>query len=196
MKLLTILISLMTQIAFAEVHVGKPAHDFSLTGHDGNVYSLAALKGKVVVLEWYNEGCPFVRKHYDSKNMQTLQNEFKDQVVWLSINSSTTGKQGHLALANAKEIYIKEKMSSKTLLLDGEKGTVGKLYGAAVTPHLFIIDRKGDLAYNGAIDSIASTNIEDIAKAEPLAKNAINAVLSNTKVVAAKNKPYGCSVKY
>jgi len=180
----------------AEAIVGKVAENFKLLGHDGKQHELRLEKGKVVVLEWYNHGCPFVKKHYSSDNMQKLQKEFKSKVVWWTISSSAPGKQGHLSdSAVAKQQYVKSKMHSAALLLDGD-GKVGKMYGAVTTPHFIIVDPMGKIAYNGAIDSVASADSEDISSATPLAKNAIAAIVAGKKAPRAKNRPYGCSVKY
>jgi peroxiredoxin len=177
---------------------GDKAPNFELKGSDGKTWKLSELKGKTVVLEWYNDGCPYVRKHYDPNNMQNLQKKFGSNVVWLTVNSSAPGKQGHLAnTEEAKQKYVEEKMASNAILLDGMVGSkVGREYGAKTTPHMYIIDKNGLIAYNGAIDSIKSADSGDIKKADPLFANAVASVLDGKKVSKAKNAPYGCSVKY
>ena len=189
-------LSLLLSSSLLAATVGEMAPNFELEGSDGKVYKLSDLKGKVVVLEWYNAGCPYVKKHYNSSNMQSLQKKFKDKVVWFAVNSSAQGNQGHLSdPKTAKEKYKEQKMHAKAILLDGD-GKVGQAYRAVTTPHMFVIDKNGKLAYNGAIDSNSSSDSADIETATPYASDAINAVISGSKVKRAKNRPYGCSVKY
>lgn len=175
---------------------GEVAPNFKLPGIDGKEYQLSDFKEKTVVLEWYNRGCPFVRKHYDSKNMQNLQKKYvaKD-VVWLTIVSSAEGKQGYADQKSGSADYKREGMSSSAFLLD-PKGVVGKLYEAKTTPHMYIVDSKGTLIYEGAIDSTPSTDQGDIAISENYVDKALSEVISGKKVSLAKTKPYGCSVKY
>ena len=172
------------------------AFEFNLKGSDGKKYSLSQLRGKVVVLEWYNEGCPFVRKFYDVEHMQDLQKEAKDNVVWLTVASSAKGKQGHIAtVSDAKKLHTKEKMHSQAILLD-HSGVVGSAYNAKTTPHMFIINKKGNIVYDGAIDSLPSTNSSDIKTAKPYFRTALTSTLKDDKFGPIKNKSYGCSVKY
>lgn len=172
------------------------SYDFSLKGHDGKTYSLSDYKGKIVVLEWFNHGCPFVRKHYDSSNMQNLQKKYKNKVVWLTINSSNVGKQGYLKdTVAAKKIYEQEEMESKALLIDTD-GTVGRRYKAKTTPHMFVINKDGKLIYEGAIDSIASANSSDIESSENYVDMVLTKIVSGKSVKYTRNKAYGCSVKY
>lgn len=171
------------------------APNFSLEGSP-NATKLSEHKGKYVVLEWYNDGCPFVRKHYDSKNMQGLQKKYKGRVSWLTINSSAEGRQGYLnGKKAAASQYTKEQMAALNLLLDSD-GKVGKAYGAKTTPHMYIIDPKGKLVYQGAIDSISSADSDDIRKATNYVDVALSAALAGRKIATAKTQPYGCSVKY
>ncbi len=182
--------------AQAAVKVGEAAPNFSLAGADGKTHSLADYKGKTVVLEWTNAECPFVKKHYSQGNMQGLQKTYTGKdVVWLSINSSAPGKQGSLDTASATAL-IKEKGAAATqLLLDG-KGDVGRLYEAKTTPHMYIVDKSGKLAYAGGIDSEPSADPADIATATPYVKNALDELLAGKSVTTAVTKPYGCSIKY
>ena len=198
MRLLLLILFLVSSLHLqADVAIGSKVNNFELMGHDGKSYELDSLKGKIIVLEWYNEGCPFVRKFYDTQVMQKLQTQHKDKIIWFTVSSSNKGKQGFLASVDiAKALYEKEKMQSKVLLLDGENGKVGQYFGAVTTPHMFIINEEGVLVYNGAIDSIASASKEDIKKATPYFENALMAALKKEKIPNAKNKPYGCSVKY
>lgn len=176
---------------------GDQAPAFELKGHPKNIKSKNILQeSKYMVIEWYNDGCPFVRKHYDSQNIPKLQKKYKDRVNWVVVNSSAEGKQGHIAnLEKATELYSKEQMSSLSLLMDNN-GDVGQAYGAKTTPHFFIVDPTGKIVYQGAIDSIPSAYKEDIAKADNYVSQALDEVLAGKKVTTAKTRPYGCSVKY
>lgn len=176
--------------------MGEPAPQFSLSGEDSKVHSLADYQGKIVVLEWTNADCPFVKKHYSSNNMQSLQKTYTGKdVVWLSINSSAQGKQGAVDAAGAASV-IKAKGAAPTHVLLDTKGEVGHLFDAKTTPHMFIVDAKGKLAYAGSIDSEASADPADIATATPYVKNALDELLAGKAVTTAVTKPYGCSIKY
>lgn len=178
------------------VDPGAEAPAFEGTSVKSETVSLASLKGKVVVLEWVNFECPFVKKHYASGNLPKLQEEYTGKgVVWLTINSSAEGKQGYLAAADMAARATKEGNKASHFLIDSS-GTIGKAYDAKVTPHMYIINAEGKVAYNGAMDSKGTTKAEDIAGADPLFKNALDAVLAGKEVAQAKNKPYGCGVKY
>lgn len=186
-----------TDATTTTVEVGKAAPDFTLKGQNGKEHKLSDFKGKLVVLEWFNKDCPFVKKFYDGGDMQKLQKEIvgKD-IVWLSICSSAAGKQGHLESPEvAKSVYDEKKMGSTALLLDND-GKVGKVYNAKTTPHMYVIDKEGKLAYMGAIDSIKSTESADIEKAENYVRAAIDALNANKEVQTKETKPYGCGVKY
>ncbi|HPN85055.1 MAG TPA: redoxin domain-containing protein, partial [Victivallales bacterium] len=167
-----LLVCLTASILFAEekevsqASVGKTAPEFSLPSVNGETISLSSTKGKIVVLEWTNYQCPFVKKFYGAGKMQELQKEYTDKgVIWLSICSSAPGKQGNLSIEQWKE-EIKTKKSAATHVLVDEKGDVGKLYKAKTTPHMFIIDKEGILSYMGAIDDQPSANPEDIKNAK------------------------------
>lgn len=180
----------------AQVDTGKPAPEFTLPAQDGTVHKLSDFKGKYVVLEWFNKGCPFVVKHYGSGNMQKLQETYAAKgVVWLSIISSAEGKQGHQTPAEATATRAEWKIKSTATLLDSS-GLVGKLYGAKTTPHLFVINPEGVVVYQGAIDSKASTDPKDIPTSKNYVAAALDAVLAGKPVAQATTKPYGCSVKY
>lgn len=195
-KKLILLISLVFSGHLSAVEIGKIAPNFSLKNHDGATVSLSDFKGKNVVLEWYNQDCPFVRKFYNPENMQAQQKDKSGKdVVWLTIVSSAPGQQGYLDQKEALERRKIEKMNSQHLLLDSE-GTVGKMYEAKTTPHMYIINSEGTLVYNGAIDSIRSAHSEDIPKATNYVAQAVNEILSGRAVSQAKTPPYGCSVKY
>lgn len=179
----------------AAPQVGARAPTFSLTDSKGQSHALADFAGKTVVLEWTNHDCPFVVKHY-SGNMQELQKQFAtDDVVWLTVISSAPGKQGHVTPAKADELTISRNAMPDAVLFD-ETGVTGMAYDAKTTPHMYVIDKKGVLQYMGGIDSIASTKVEDIAKATPYFSNALTAVLAGNPANPAVTKPYGCSIKY
>ena len=183
-------------VAAANAVVGSPAPNFSAKDIEGKTQTLDAWRGRVVVLEWVNPECPFVRKHYGSGNMQRLQRKWIGQgVAWLSVNSSAVGKQGHLTPATAKAFLAAQHAAPTQLLLDPD-GVVGRLYGAKTTPHLFIIDQHGVLVYAGAIDDQPSTNPADIEGATNYADNALGEVLANKPVSISETRSYGCSVKY
>lgn len=176
--------------------VGKPAPAFTGKTLTGEEVSLSDLKGKVVVLEWVNFDCPFVKKHYASGNMGKLQEKYQAQdVVWLTICSSAEGKQGHAEPSAQAERAKKEGSKAKHFIADTD-GTIGKAYDAKVTPHMFVINKEGNLVYNGAMDSMRTTNVADVEKAEPWLANAIDATLAGEQVENATNPPYGCGVKY
>jgi peroxiredoxin len=176
--------------------VDESAPDFQLTAADGKTYKLSDFKGKLVVLEWVNFGCPFVRKHYDSGNMQSLQQTYTDSgVVWLSISSSAVGKQGYYEGDALQAQLSKEKSAHTAYLLDPD-GKVGKLYGARTTPHMFVISPEGKLVYAGGIDNIKSANVADIPKATNYVAEALDYCLSGVEITQKTSAPYGCSVKY
>lgn len=177
--------------------VGQAAPDFSGVDADGKTVKLSDLKGKIVVLEWHNPECPFVVKHYDSKNMQKLQTAAaaKADVVWLSVNSGAVGLQGHLTGEQAKEYMTKHEAKPAHYLLD-TKGEIGQLYQAKTTPHMFVIDKEGVLAYAGAIDDKPTPRQTDIDGAKNYVTAAIEALEAGKKVEVATSQPYGCGVKY
>jgi len=183
-------------VAANAAEIGKAAPAFSGKNVKGETVSLSDFAGKVVVLEWINLSCPFVRKHYDSGNMQKLQTSAAGKgVTWITISSSAEGKQGYCDPAKMTECIKTEGIKSAQVLLD-HSGTIGKAYDAKVTPHMFIIQKDGTLAYDGAIDSKPGTDKADVATAEPFFADALEAVLAGKPVENAKNKPYGCGVKY
>ncbi len=180
----------------AKAAIGESAPDFSLTGIDGAEHSLAQYRGKTVVLEWTNRECPFVKKHYDSGNMQKLQNDaIASGAVWLIINSGAQGKQGQVDAAGAQKILDADKATPSAYLLDGS-GTVGMAYGAKTTPHMYVIDPEGTLVYMGAIDSNPSANPKDIPGATNYVSAALASLQAGEPVAQAVTVPYGCSVKY
>lgn len=178
------------------VESGSPAPDFSLEGVSGKKVSLSSLKGKIVVLEWLNHGCPFVRKHYDSQNMQSLQRKYtKEGVVWFSVISSAEGKQGYVTPGEGLAEKTKNQSVATDVLLD-PKGMVGQLYGAKTTPHMFVIAKDGTLAYQGAIDNRPDTETESVKVATNYVAQALDSLMAGKKIAVPKTKAYGCSVKY
>jgi peroxiredoxin len=180
----------------AAVGIGQPAPDFTLTDIEGKTHRLSDYKGKTVVLEWVNPECPFVMKHYGSGNIPKLQKSAtSDGVVWLSIN--TGGAGGQEADDNAEHVkWTKSMNAAPTAYLRDRDGKVGRLYGAKATPHMYVIKADGTLVYNGAIDSIRSAEVDDIAKAENYVASALAAVAAGKPVAKATSQPYGCAVKY
>ena len=190
------LLATTTGLSFAETEVGKPAPNFTLPDTSGKTRSLSDFKGKFVVLEWYQPDCPFVRKHYRSGNMQSLQKEYTAKgVIWLSIDSSAPGEQGNYPAQKLNQIASNDGAARTALLLDPD-GKVGRLYGAKTTPDMYIIDPKGMLVYQGAIDDKRSTDLADVKTASNYVKTALDAVMSGQTVPTASTRPYGCSVKY
>jgi peroxiredoxin len=182
--------------AFAASDVGKPAAAFSAPDSNGKIWSLAELKGKVVVLETSNQDCPYVRKHYNSTNMQTQQREAAAKgVVWLTVASSAPGEQGFVTAAEANELTEKRNAAPAAFLLDPQS-KIARAYGATVTPHMYIIDASGVLVYKGGIDSIPSSSVADVPKATQYVRVALDQVLAGKPVTEASTRPYGCSLKY
>jgi peroxiredoxin len=182
--------------AQADADIGKPAPDFTAKDTNGKEISLSQFKGKYVVLEWTNHGCPFVRKHYGSGNMQALQKKYTAKgVEWISIISSAEGKQGYVNDQEANEL-TQERHASPSAVIRDPKGEIGRLYGAKTTPHMFVIDKDGTLVYKGAIDSIPSPDKEDIAKARNYVDLAFADLEAGRKVATPVTQSYGCAVKY
>lgn len=176
--------------------VGQPAPDFTLNDATGKPVKLSDFRGRHVVLEWTNPGCPFVRKHYNSGNMPATQQEATAKgVVWLSINSTEKASSEYLEPARLVA-WQQERKSRPTAVLPDEEGTVGRLYGARTTPHMYIVDPQGKLVYAGGIDSIPSANPEDIRKAVNYVKQGLNEALAGKPISMATTRAYGCSIKY
>jgi len=182
--------------AWAQVASGQGAPNFSLTDSHGQKHSLSDYKGKYVVLEWFNPDCPFVKKHYNSGNMQILQKEYTSRgVIWLSINSSARGKEGSYTPQEFNK-FMRGKAASPTAILLDTQGQVGHLYAAKTTPQMFVIDPKGILIYQGAIDDIPSTDVKDVAKAKNYVRAALDEAMSGKAGTVSATKSYGCGVKY
>lgn len=185
-----------TGAAHAAATVGQPAPDFTLTDATGKPVRLSDFKGKHVVLEWTNPGCPFVRKHYDSGNMPATQKDATGKnVVWLSINSTEKASSDYLEPARLSA-WLAERKAVPTAVLMDEEGTVGKSYGARTTPHMYIVNPQDVLVYAGGIDSIPSARPADIEKATNYVKTGLAQVLAGQPITEAATRPYGCSIKY
>lgn len=198
MKSMIALLALLASLSAFALETGKPAPDFTLKSagtKDGEI-KLADFKGKVVVLEWLNHGCPFVRKHYDSGNMQALQKKYVSQnVIWFSVISSAPGKQGYVDAQGAREDVVKYKSAASNILLD-PTGKVGMMYGAKTTPHMYVINEQGVLVYQGAIDDKPDTDQDSIASAKKYVAEALDLTLAGKPVTQATTRAYGCAVKY
>jgi peroxiredoxin len=183
-------------LAQAAVSVGQAAPDFKVTDTAGKQHSLSAYKGKFVVLEWVNPGCPFVQKHYDTANMQSTQKAAEAKgVVWLTV-SSTAPDAGDYKKPAALAAWIKEKGAVPTATLMDDDGKVGKAYGARTTPHMYVVDPQGKLVYAGAIDSKATARKDDVKTATNYVTAALDESLAGKAVSKATSEPYGCSIKY
>ncbi|MEN9560248.1 MAG: hypothetical protein RLZZ502_1459 [Pseudomonadota bacterium] len=199
LKPLTLLLAVLSLTAMPRAHalsVGANAPDFVLTDSHGKAVKLSDFKGKQVVLEWFNPNCPFVRKHYNSKNMQGLQSTYtKNGVVWLSISSTVPG---HEDFYDGKALNAKTSewnAAANHYLLDPD-GKVGRNYEAKTTPHLFIINEAGQVVYMGGIDDKRSSNPADIPNSKNFVKAAFDDLKAGRAIASASTTPYGCSVKY
>lgn len=192
------LLSIMAAVVSsrAEVAAGQPAPLFAANDSRGGQQRLADFKGKTVVLEWTNHECPYTIKHYASANMQKLQGEATAQgVVWLTVVSSAPGQQGHVDAAQAERLSAERGAKPTAVLLD-PGGDLGRLYAAKSTPHMFVIDQHGNLAYAGAIDDRPTADINDVAGARSYVREALAAIAAGTRPSPSATRPYGCSVKY
>lgn len=178
------------------VKVGEPAPGFSAVDSHGKMQKLSDYKGKYVVLEWHNQGCPYTRKHYETRNMQRLQKKWTEKgVIWLTVISSAPGTQGFVTPTQENE-YVQKMQASPTAVLMDSTGTLGHLYSAKTTPEMFIIGPKGTLIYQGAIDDRPTSDQKDIAGAKNYVDAALSQAMENKVVAEAATRPYGCSVKY
>jgi peroxiredoxin len=182
--------------AVNQLEPGSKAPPLKLKDSNGNELSLADMKGKLVVLEWINFGCPFVKKHYDSGNMQKLQKTYTGKgVVWLCISSSGPGKQGAMDAAHVNST-LKEKNCAPTAYLFDQTGEVGRAYGAKTTPQMFVVGKQGTIVYAGAIDDHPGVDPAEIPQSKNYVKEALDAALAGKPVATSSTKSYGCSVKY
>jgi hypothetical protein len=180
----------------AAPEIGKPAPDFTGTDSNGQTVHLSDFKGKPVILEWSNDECPYVKKWYKSGAMQKLQElAGKNNMIWLTVISSGPGKEGFVSGKQANDDTQSRHASPTHVLLDPQ-GTIGHLYDARNTPVMFVVDVKGNLVYMGGADSIGTTDINDLQKAEPYVQEAIIAVAAGKPVAKPVTRPYGCNVKY
>jgi len=185
----------VTFVAYA-VRVGNAAPDFTGTDSNGKTHKLSDYRGKYVVLEWTNNGCPYTQKHYESGNMQALQKEWTDKgVVWLTVLSSAPGEQGYMTALQENTYVGKERAAPTAAILD-PTGTIGHAYEAKTTPHMFVIDPSGKLIYAGAIDDHATTDPGDIKSSKNYVSDALNESMAGKTVATSYTRPYGCSVKY
>jgi peroxiredoxin len=181
---------------FAAPAINQPAPAFKALDANGQVRSLNEFRGKIVVLEWTNPECPYVRKHYDSGNMQSLQKRLTGEgVVWLTVASSAPGHQGHLDASGAKTMLSQANARPTAVLLDAD-GKVGRAYDARVTPHMYVVGKDGKLAYMGGIDDKATSDKADIRGAKNYVVAALADLRAGRAVAQPVSKPYGCSVKY
>ena len=189
-------LTMLPRRVLAAPTVGAPAPDFELPDQDGVARKLSSFRGKIVVLEWTNHDCPYVRKHYNSENMQALQRDAGARgIVWLTIASSPPGEQGHVTGAEAKALTEKRKAAPTTVILD-HASKAARLYQATTTPQMVVIDKDGVLRFYGGIDSIRSSRLDDVPKAEPYFRNAMIAVAEGRTPERAVAPPYGCTIKY
>lgn len=181
---------------YAGVEVGKAAPDFTGVDSNGKQHSLSQYKGKTVVLEWTNHDCPYVKKHYNSGNMQKLQKDATaNDIVWLSIISSKPGKQGHVSSKQANQLTQSRNAAPTAVILD-ESSEIGMLYGAKTTPHMYIVDKSGQLVYMGGIDDNPSKNEDDIPTSKNYVSAGLDALAAGKSIENSITRPYGCSVKY
>lgn len=199
MKLSALLVAtglLASSASFAAPAPGQPAPEFRGTDVAGKPVALADFRGRYVVLEWNNPNCPFVQKHYDSGNMQSLQKRYgAENIVWLSINSTTPSHRDYMAPDRLAAWFKQHKAAPTAVLLD-PRGEIGRAYGAKVTPHMYVIDPKGTLVYAGAIDDKRSANPADVKTASNFVQAALTDVRSGKAVANASNPAYGCTIKY
>lgn len=194
--LATVAVALAVTPVAAAPKVGEAAPEFIAVDSKGKSHKLSDFKGKTVILEWTNDGCPYVQKHYGSGNMQALQKDTTDKgVVWLSVISSAPGEQGHVDGAGADKLSDTRKAAPTAVLLDAD-GKVGRLYDARTTPHMYVITPDGKLAYNGAIDDKPTNDAADVKTAKNLVRNALDLIAAGKPVDPAITRAYGCSVKY
>src|SRR5947209_4989596 len=189
--------ALLALVAVAlAVRVGDAAPDFTASDSNGQTHRLADYRGKYVVLEWHNQGCPYTKKHYESGNMQRLQKEWTAKgVVWLTVISSAPGTQGYVTAPEENE-YLQKMNAMPTAVIMDPGGSLGHLYAAKTTPHMFVIDPSGTLIYNGAIDDHPTSDQADIANSKNYISAALEQATGGKPVAEAATRPYGCSVKY
>lgn len=182
--------------AFAAPELGQPAPPFRAMDENGRERALSDYLGKTVVLEWTNSGCPYVGKHYGSGTMQALQKKAtREGVVWLTVASSAPRMQGYFTAATARAWKAKEHSAATAILLDGS-GKIGRAYEAKNTPHMFVIDKAGKVAYMGGIDDRPYADPASLKGAKPYVALALADLKAGRPVATPVSQPYGCSVKY
>jgi len=176
--------------------VGEAAPDFTASASNGKTVRLSEYRGKYVVLEWHNNGCPYVGKHYNSGNMQRLQKQWTSRgVVWLTILSSAPGKQGYVTASEENDYLAKMQAAPTAALLD-PTGDIGHLYDAKTSPQMVVINPQGVEIYDGAIDDKPTTDLQDVPNATNYVSLALEAAMAGKQVQTPATRPYGCSVKY
>ncbi|HMF65509.1 MAG TPA: thioredoxin family protein [Edaphobacter sp.] len=194
-RLLSLVLGIAALPALA-IAPGSQAPDFKGTDSNGVAHTLSQYRSKYIVLEWANKGCPYDQKHYLSGNMEALQKQWTDKgVVWLSVLSSAPGEQGNVTPAEENQ-YLKKMNAAPTAALLDADGTIARLYQAKTTPHMFVIDPKGKLVYQGAIDDKPTTDQADIKTAHNYLNDALTTSMAGKEVAVSSTRPYGCSVKY
>lgn len=199
MKFKILFVFLLNLALFGSAKIDNTAPEFTLKNEYDELISLSDFSGKTVILEWTNHECPFVKRHYETENMQSLQKEYTaNDIVWLSIISSAPNKQGHVT--NQESIRLtSDRNASPTHVLFDSDGKVGKKYNAKTTPHMYIIDSNKILRYDGAIDDLGMTGAlfnTDLSLAKNYVRLAMNSIADNKEIVDKKTRPYGCSIKY
>ena len=189
-------VALVPVAAGAQAVVGSPAPAFTATDSHGQTHSLQEYRGKYVVLEWHNQGCPYTKKHYVSGNMQSLQKEWTAKgVVWFTVISSAPGKQGYMT-PGAENSYLTQVYAAPTAVLMDTDGKIGRLYGAKATPQMIVIDPNGKVIYDGAIDNRPTPDPEDVKGADNYVSDALTEAMAGKPVGTPFTRPYGCGVKY
>jgi len=180
----------------ASPKVGETAPDFTAQASNGKSLHLADYRGKYVVLEWHNNGCPYVGKHYKSGNMQHLQKQWTGRgVVWLTVISSAPGKQGYVTASEENDYLAKMQAAPTAALLD-PAGEIGHLYEAKTSPQMVVINPQGVVIYDGAIDDKPTTDLSDVPGATNYVSLALEQAMAGRPVATPATRPYGCSVKY
>jgi hypothetical protein len=195
-RILVVVMWCAVPLLIAAARVGDTAPEFTATASNGKTVRLADYRGKYVVLEWHNNGCPYVGKHYNSGNMQRLQKHWTGQgVIWFTILSSAPGKQGYVTASEENDYLAKEQAAPTAALLD-PSGDIGHLYDAKTSPQMVVINPQGVVIYSGAIDDKPTTDLQDVQGATNYVSLALEESMSGTPVKIPATRPYGCSVKY
>lgn len=193
---IALVLTLLTATSAFAVKPGESAPDFTGIDSNGQTHTLASYRGKYVVLEWHNNGCPYTIKHYDSGNMQALQKKWTAKgIVWFTVISSAPGKQGYVT-AKEENAYMQKMQAAPTAAILDPSGKIGRMYEARTTPDMYIIDPQGKLIYEGAIDDHPTVDQADIKISKNYVDEALTAAINGKPVQNAVTRPYGCSVKY